>query len=193
MSQAVRYDEAVRQAKKLTAQYQWEIGDLANRLEPKYGDQTLKRFAEDIGIPYSTLRKYTLTAGAYPENVRARTISFDTHKELASHPDRVTILDSKPTRDEAREIMKERKREELIRKIKAESPPVRASCPTNDPCADKPPMNPLPGLYQCMVHDWKLILKSRRLKQNLEDLEEAEAYLSDLITQLEVVRRKYHS
>jgi len=46
----------------------------------------LKRYAEDIDIPYSTLRKYRATGAAWPEGVRTRAGCFGVCQRLASLP-----------------------------------------------------------------------------------------------------------
>ena len=57
----IKFDDAVEMGLRFVSNIklnEWELGALADRVEPKYGKATLKRFAEELGVPYETLRKY---------------------------------------------------------------------------------------------------------------------------------------
>jgi transposase-like protein len=58
---AISYDEAVTEGKQLVKAIksnQMRLGELADRLEPKYGKQTLKHFAKEIGVKASTVERW---------------------------------------------------------------------------------------------------------------------------------------
>jgi hypothetical protein len=81
----ISYDEAISIVKDFDTLYQWRLGEICDKLEPKYGENTLQRFAEDIGKNYSTLKDYRATYRSWKtEIVRPRTYSVA--QELASLP-----------------------------------------------------------------------------------------------------------
>src|SRR5262245_42978698 len=67
---AIFYDDAVEEAKKILKQFdsgQMRLGELADKIEPKYGEHTLERFAADIGVAPCTLERYRSVYRAWPE------------------------------------------------------------------------------------------------------------------------------
>ena len=58
--------------------------------DAKYGDGTLAKFAEKIGVGYATMRDYLATAKAWPQSVD-RSTNWTVARVLATHPDRVEI------------------------------------------------------------------------------------------------------
>lgn len=87
----------------------WKLGELASRVEKKYGESTLKKYATDIGMNYTTLRNARLTCLAWPnENDRPR--SFSIAQDLAAQPDRAKIIARRPNikQDEVRNIVRAR-------------------------------------------------------------------------------------
>jgi transposase-like protein len=57
----INYDAAVTEGKTLVAAINsngMRLGELADRLEPKYGDKTLERYAKDIGVNVATLSRW---------------------------------------------------------------------------------------------------------------------------------------
>jgi hypothetical protein len=72
------------------------LGELADRVEAKYGDGTLKRFAEEGGINFATLRSYQRVYRAYADEGKVPRGTFSVAKELAKHPQRKTILEKHP-------------------------------------------------------------------------------------------------
>jgi hypothetical protein len=107
------YEALVKKAIDALAQKsgaQWIIAECAAKIEKKYGESTLERFANEINLDYSTIRYYRITFQAWqdiPQNVGWPT--FWTAKELNRHPDRFQIISEKPdiTKLEARQIMVE--------------------------------------------------------------------------------------
>ncbi|HYS44063.1 MAG TPA: DNA N-6-adenine-methyltransferase [Geobacteraceae bacterium] len=87
-----------RQAAKM----QWTLGDLAAEVHTGYGDHSLERYAEEIGVNYSTLRSYLSVARAYPESVGRPT--FSVGETLVSQPDRAELARQVKTFREAREL-----------------------------------------------------------------------------------------
>jgi hypothetical protein len=90
----IPYDDAVEQGKhllNLMRDYQNELGQLAYKLEPKYGDQTLERFASEIGIDYETLKTYRTTYKAWKDEP-ARPASFSVARALNRHPQKYQIF-----------------------------------------------------------------------------------------------------
>src|SRR5262245_19890963 len=60
----IEFDEAVVEGKKLVKELhsnENKLGELADRLEPKYGDKTLDRFAKEIGVNAGTLKRWRST------------------------------------------------------------------------------------------------------------------------------------
>jgi hypothetical protein len=94
----IPYDEAVEQGRRLVLvmkDSQFELGKIADRLEPKYGDSTLQRFAEDIGIDYGTLKSYRTTQKAWKDQP-ARPKGFSVAKALNPHPRKAEVIQEKP-------------------------------------------------------------------------------------------------
>jgi len=98
---------AIKHADKVQQQLQWTLGDLALKLQPKYGDATLQHFAEDLGVNYTTLKQYRQAAAAFPEK-DARP-SFSVGYALRNEPDRADLAESVPTKRKAQDIARERK------------------------------------------------------------------------------------
>lgn len=100
--------EAGRAAREQADNMQWVEGDLALEVEvlppnerprdPETGDfiadetKALKRYADDIGINYSTLKDYRRTAVAWPERARASAVPWRVHYVLASQEDRFDLI-----------------------------------------------------------------------------------------------------
>jgi hypothetical protein len=96
-----RYDQVVAESRELVAamtRCQWRLGDLALEIEPLrphggstpdavaegFGvEETLRRFAEDIGLAYSTVRTYRWVASRWPSSRRRDGVSHTVHRILA--------------------------------------------------------------------------------------------------------------
>lgn len=110
-TEKIPYDEAIRQVKVLMAEaekIQWKLGQIADRIQPKYGDRTLETFAIDLGVNYKTLLHYQRVYRAYGAEISERPeISFSAAAALATHPDRRQLLLEKPTMTyrEAEDVM----------------------------------------------------------------------------------------
>jgi hypothetical protein len=91
------YNETVevgRVLAKAQGDAQWKLGDLAASLSTRYGDKTLKSFADDIDVNFNTLKGYRSTAVAWPE--KGPRGPFRVCRELNSVPDRHKILKFSP-------------------------------------------------------------------------------------------------
>jgi hypothetical protein len=90
----IPYDDAVEQGKhllNLMRDYQHELGQLAYKLEPKYGDQTLQHFASEIGLDYETLKTYRTTYKAWKDEPD-RPASFSVARALNRHPQKYQMF-----------------------------------------------------------------------------------------------------
>lgn len=116
--------EAGREARKQADDMQWVEGDLALRVEalpaterprhPETGEfladeiKALKRYAEDVDIPYSTLQKYRKTAEAWPPSERSRAVGWAIHYVLITQEDRFDLIQPGMTYREAQQLVRGR-------------------------------------------------------------------------------------
>jgi hypothetical protein len=116
-NEAIPFDKAIAEGKKLFAQMdeniarnRWRLGEIADRVEKKYGDRTHAKFAEGIGIATCTLGRYRDVFRAWKGNLRpgAHFPSYAVLRELATHKDRGRIIQQNPhlTKREAQDIMR---------------------------------------------------------------------------------------
>jgi hypothetical protein len=113
----INFDKAVAKGKELVAKLktqdkvvhitEMELGELADRLETKYGDKTLERFAKDIGIGAARLKRCRSVYRAW-KGKEAPGAPFAVAKELEAHPLRDEIIRERPnlTKRQARSIMR---------------------------------------------------------------------------------------
>jgi hypothetical protein len=87
---------------------QWELGDLAAEVAKAYSEDSLGQFCEDISFDgtASTLRRYRSVCFAFPKT-GGRPRFFASAQILATHPDRLAIVERNPdiSKAEARELM----------------------------------------------------------------------------------------
>lgn len=109
----IDYDEAVHEGQQLLQRIentQLRLGEIAHRVEPRYGDQTLARFAEAIGIDPESLKRYRSVYRAWAD-IRAPgpILTYAVARELAGHPDREAIVAAQPaiTKRQAQQKMLE--------------------------------------------------------------------------------------
>jgi hypothetical protein len=92
---------------------QLRLGELADKLEPTYGDRTLAKYADELGIAKCTLDRYRTVYRAWEGKLAPGPIStsYAVLRELATHPDREQILQDKPgiTKREAHDEMRKLK------------------------------------------------------------------------------------
>jgi hypothetical protein len=93
------WDEQVSLGRELVAagdtldwHLRFAIGDLANKAVADQDYDTLRAFAEDIGVEYSYLRQMSATATAFPAGTRRTSVSWAGHRALSGDPDRHALL-----------------------------------------------------------------------------------------------------
>jgi hypothetical protein len=94
----IPYDEAVVEGRNLVSSMkdiQFELGRIADKLEPKYEERTLERYAEEIKIDHGTLKSYRTTYRAW-KDMPARPAGFSVAKALNRHPNRADIIQETP-------------------------------------------------------------------------------------------------
>ncbi len=87
----INYDEAVALAKQLVKDIksdQMRLGELADRLQPKYGDKTLARFAKDIRVNVATVERWRSVYRKWKGKAAPGPLSATVLKIIASHPQR---------------------------------------------------------------------------------------------------------
>lgn len=115
---------AGRAAREQADGVHWTEGDLALQIEvlrpedrprdPETGKiiegqvGQIRRYAEDIGVEYDTLKKYRATAEAWPPETRAPSVSWAIHRTLNAQPDRFDLIHERMTVREARAIIRQR-------------------------------------------------------------------------------------
>jgi len=65
--------------------------DLACEVDCDYGEHSLERYADEIGVEYNTLRDYRTTSLAYPENA-GRPANYGLARTLRAQPDRAKLV-----------------------------------------------------------------------------------------------------
>jgi hypothetical protein len=96
---SINYDEAVKRGKVIALKlrdYQLESGELADQLEPRYGEETLLQFAADIGVDYETLKTYRTTYRSWRDQP-GRPASFSVARALNRHPHKYEVYQENPT------------------------------------------------------------------------------------------------
>jgi hypothetical protein len=101
----IPFDVAVHEAKAILEEEddvitrgQWRLGELAHKLEPRYRDRTIAKFAEAIGRSSCTVARWRDVYRAW-HNISApgrKSISYAVLRELATHPDRAQIIEKYP-------------------------------------------------------------------------------------------------
>jgi hypothetical protein len=113
----IPYDaKAIAKGKRLAAtlkagdEAEWKLGELADRLEPKYGKKTLANFASEIGLIADRLNRCRHVYRAW-KDIRKKGTSpkFGVAQALAAHPLRDSIIKDFPklTVREARTFMRD--------------------------------------------------------------------------------------
>lgn len=147
----IGYDTAVREGKEIVLEIeaaergQLRLGELADNLEPKYGDRTLAKFAAEIGVGSKcTLDRYRTVYRAWAGKLAPGpnlVPQYAVLRELATHPEREQIIRQNPnlTKREARDKMRALKRNE---KEKAEEARRRTGQSTHGVGSKSLPLSP---------------------------------------------------
>jgi hypothetical protein len=114
----IAYDDAVNRLKQL-AGANWEIGEIADRVVPIYGEQTLQQLAKASGIPEAQLRRCRDVFRAWPEYAkRFANLPWSIHMIFATQDDRVELIRQKDwTAAEARREVRRRREQSWLRAI----------------------------------------------------------------------------
>ena len=115
-TEAIPYERAVREGQEILLNIeaaergQLRLGELADKLEPRYGDRTLAKFADEIGVAKCTLDRYRTVYRAWEGKLAPgpNFTSYAVLRELATHPDREETIRQKPniTKREAHDLMR---------------------------------------------------------------------------------------
>jgi len=81
-----------REARATQDGFNWTLGDLAEGLPTIYGEETLKRYADDIEVEYNTLANLRTVSLAYEKSCRHDSLSYEHHRRLTANPDRLEWL-----------------------------------------------------------------------------------------------------
>jgi hypothetical protein len=104
----IPFDEAVRRGKDLKtkraalheaeALIQWQLGELADKVEPKYGGETLAELAKELGEETASLKRNRSFYRAWKPNGATwpQSVTYSVLRELATHPDREQLLRDNP-------------------------------------------------------------------------------------------------
>ena len=93
---------------------QMRLGEIADTLEPKYGESTLARYAQEL-LNANTLQNYRSVYRTWHEDPQVKEFpKFSIAKALVKHPDRAKIVGEAPdiTEREARDKSKQFKEEQ---------------------------------------------------------------------------------
>jgi hypothetical protein len=111
---AARLREMRRPAE--TVSRNWALGDLAGSVPAGYGDETIRRLAEDAGVGEGSLANFRTVAAAYPASEIKRDLqSWTVYGIFASQDDRYELVrdgdDGRPwTVAAARELVRSRRK-----------------------------------------------------------------------------------
>ena len=105
----IDFDSAVAEAKEIIkrqATDQLRLGELADRVEVKYGRGDLKKFADEIGVADCTVKRWRDTYRAWPIGAPGRDLPYAVLRELITLPDRCEIASKNPdlTKSQAADI-----------------------------------------------------------------------------------------
>lgn len=111
------YDSLVHEGREVLEKQEnlnWLLGELAAKVENKYGEGRLQQYADDIDMDYTTLRDYRYTVKCWPQSV-GRPTFLAVARALASQPDRYEIVAKNPkiTVRQARKLVQDRDPEKI--------------------------------------------------------------------------------
>jgi hypothetical protein len=120
-TETIPYDEGVREGREIVARLgevergqqrdQQRLGELADKVEKKYGDRTLAKYAKDIGVAPCTLERHRSVYRAWKGIPAPGPVSYAAMRALQNHPDRAAIVKDNPnlTQSQARAQMRDHK------------------------------------------------------------------------------------
>jgi hypothetical protein len=131
----IPFTDAVGEAKLILKQASlgsFRLGELADRIEPVYGEGTLARFAREIGIAACTLDRHRSVFRAWKNQAPGPELSYAVLRELAAHPKRAEIIRDNPaiTKREAAQLMG------ASRKLGHETAPTRNNAGNDTECLE---------------------------------------------------------
>ncbi len=92
VAETISYEQAVSQL-QVIARNNWKIGEIADKVPPKYGEQTLQSLADESGVAYETLVNCRRVYRAWKEDIaNVGNISWCVCKEFISQPDRLDLI-----------------------------------------------------------------------------------------------------
>jgi hypothetical protein len=106
----IRWDAAVREGKQIierSVRDQLRLGEIADKVETRYGENTLEKLAVAIGVAPCTLERHRSVYRAYKDTKPAPgPVSYSVLRALQDHPDRVELIQANPkmTQSEARKL-----------------------------------------------------------------------------------------
>jgi hypothetical protein len=122
----ILWDDAVEEGARLVKhidQSQMRLGQIADELEPKYGDATLARYAQELKMNLNTLQNCRSVYRTWHEDPRVKQFpKFSVAKALVRHPDRAKIVEANPDITEREAIQKAKEFKE--RQAKYEAYPI---------------------------------------------------------------------
>lgn len=85
------------------------MGELADKVEQKYGDRSRAKFAKEIGVLACTLERYRSVFRAWKGIPAPGPVSYAVLRELQDHPEREKIVNENPkiTKREAQKLRRE--------------------------------------------------------------------------------------
>jgi hypothetical protein len=122
-TEQIPWKDAVREGREILARDRADklrLGELADKIEPKYGDRTMAKFAEALGINKSTLNHYRTTYRAWKiVPPAAKSTPYAVLEVLATIDDRVAVITAEPNmskrRAEVHRVVKDDpKRDEIL-------------------------------------------------------------------------------
>ena len=119
----ISFDDLVAEGKRLVeemnatdSRVQWRLGELADLVEPedgepRYGNQTVAKFAARIGRSHCTVKRYRTVFRAWKDIIKSAPgllLPYSVAKELAGLPNRESLIEKMPamTKRDAVELRK---------------------------------------------------------------------------------------
>lgn len=106
----IPFEDGVREGKDILErerQGSLRLGEIADKLERKYADRTLAKFAREIGLAPCTVERHLSVYRAWKEKPALGPVLYGVLRALQDHPDRASIIEENPklTQKEAQKMM----------------------------------------------------------------------------------------